>query len=460
MKPDRTELLKELPSVDQLVEMIIQSGTISGVSRKHLVTLSRQEIELARKKILDNENVKTPLLDSLKANVEKIVRELKTPAIKRVVNLSGVFVHTNLGRSPLTESTIEALKTASYYCNLEYDLSERKRGKRDRNLARILALITGCEHFLLANNNASCLFLVLNTFAKGKKVAVSRGELIEIGGSFRIPDIMRASGAKLLEVGTTNRTRLSDYKEAADNGAVMFLKVHTSNYQVQGFTETVDTCELVELAHSRNIMCVEDLGSGTFIDLGMRGLPKEPTVQDSLASGLDLVTFSVDKMLGGPQGGLILGKKEYIDMMNKNPIKRVVRAGKLTLLALEATLRGYLDEDSFINEHPLYRNLLIAKDKLVERAENFISELKKLLSDNVEYAIRDDKCYMGGGSLPERAIDTIVVELTPARISIKKLSDLFFDNETPIIGRISGNKLIFDMRQLEYTMDGIPQKGL
>ncbi|MCD6217491.1 L-seryl-tRNA(Sec) selenium transferase [bacterium] len=460
MNEEKHDRLKELPSIDGLIEQVKTLDIAKGFSHKHVVNVSRDVIESIRQKILDGKFVPKDLSAHAVKQVEKTIIELKTPSLARVVNLTGVFVHTNLGRSPLMQDAMDALKTAADYCNLEYDLSERKRGKRDRNLSRMLSLIAGCENFLLTNNNAAALFLVLNTLAKGKKVAVSRGELIEIGGSFRIPDIMRASGAKLVEVGTTNRTRLSDYKNAIDDGVQMILKVHTSNYSVEGFTESTPAKQLVELAKSKDVLCVEDLGSGTFVDFTKWNLPFEPTVQDSLNTGVDLVTFSVDKLLGGPQGGLVLGNRELIAKMNKNPIKRVVRAGKLTLLALEATLRGYLDEENIMRTHPLYRNLILKKDVLVKRGEKYVILLKEKFGDNVEYAIRNDKCYIGGGSLPGQAIDTMVVELNPVKIKLKKLADVFFENKPPIIGRIADNKLIFDLRQLENIKDGVPTRGL
>lgn len=460
MSSEINEILRKLPSIDELAEKAVEIDVASGFSHKYVVLVCRNVIESIRNKVLDGKKVQKDLTAHALNQVEKKIVELKTPSLLRVVNLTGVFVHTNLGRSPLSQNTVDALKTAGDYCNLEYDLSERKRGKRDRNLARMLSLISGCENFLLTNNNAAGLFLVLNTLAKGKKVAVSRGELIEIGGSFRIPDIMRASGAKLVEVGTTNRTRLSDYENAVDDGVKMILKVHTSNYRIEGFCESTPSKELAQFAKSKGVIFVEDLGSGTFIDFSKWNLPKEPTVQDSLNIGVDLVTFSVDKLLGGPQGGLVLGDKDLIAKMNKNPIKRVVRAGKLTLLALEAILREYMDEDKLMKTHPLYRNLILDKDILVNRGEKFKILMKEKLGENVEYAIREDKCYIGGGSLPEQAIFTMVLELTPVKIKLSKLADLFFDNEPAIIGRIADNKLIFDLRQLENLKDGIPSRGL
>ena len=460
MAEDINMILKKIPSVDELVTQVEQLPVSRGISRRYLVSIARNVLDQLRDSILASG--KSPANPSEKAlkDVEKALGEMLSPALKRVVNLTGVFVHTNLGRSPIMINALEAMKTAGHYCNLEYDVAERKRGKRDRNLARILSIITGCGNFLLANNNAAAIFLVLNTLAKNKKVAVSRGELIEIGGSFRIPDIMRASGAKLVEVGTTNRTHLSDYEKAADDGAVMFLKVHSSNYRVIGFTESVSGGELVNLARSKGILCVEDLGSGSFIDLSQKGLPYEKTVQDSLSDGFDLVTFSTDKLLGGPQGGLVLGKAELIDQMNKNPMKRVVRCGKLTILALEATLRSYLKEDEFISSHPLYRNLFIPDEELHKRGEKLISGLREKLGDSVEYRIRPDLCYMGGGSLPESAIPSMVLELTPVKVKINHLVKFFSENDPPIIGRVNEDKLLFDLRQLENPQDAIPTDRL
>ncbi|MFH1515941.1 MAG: L-seryl-tRNA(Sec) selenium transferase [bacterium] len=460
MNEDRHSILKELPSVDELVLLIQQKKVAESYSHRHIVTIARNELETLRAELINGKSIPSDLTAYLEKKVEKSLMAILAPSLRRVVNLTGIFVHTNLGRSPLMQDAVEALDTSAHYCNLEYDLSKRGRGKRDKNLERLLPLLTGCANFLLTNNNAAALFLILNTFARGKKVAVSRGELIEIGGSFRIPDIMRASGAKLVEVGTTNRTRISDFQTAIDDGAKMLLKVHTSNYRIEGFSESAPVSELVELARSNEVMCVEDLGSGSFIDISKWGLPKEPTVQDSLSSGVDLVCFSVDKLLGGPQGGLVFGKKEYVAKMNKNPIKRVVRAGKLTILALEATLRNYLNEEKFMKSHPLYRNLLVEKDELESRGKEFIKKLKEKFGDSVEYLIREDKCYIGGGSLPEQAIDTMVLELTPVKIKLNKLLNCFYDNNPPIIGRVSNEKLLLDLRQLENIDDGVPSQEL
>ena len=460
MAEDINIYLKKIPSVDELVKQVEELPLARGISRHYLVSITRNALDQLRDSIIASGISPDNLSEKALSDIDKSIKELLSPALKRVVNLTGVFVHTNLGRSPISQDAIDAIKTAGFYCNLEYDVSERKRGKRDRNLAAILSIITGCGNFLLANNNAAAIFLVLNTLAKRKRVAVSRGELIEIGGSFRIPDIMRASGAKLLEVGTTNRTHLSDYEKAANDGAVMFLKVHSSNYRVIGFTESVSGQELVNLAKSRGILCVEDLGSGSFIDLSQRGLPYEKTVQNSLTDGFDLVTFSTDKLLGGPQGGLVLGKAELVDRMNKNPMKRIVRCGKLTILALESTLRNYLNEDEFVSSHPLYRNLLVSDEELHKRGEKLISGLKMKLGNNVEYRIRSDSCFMGGGSLPESAIPSMVLELTPIKMKINQLVRFFSENDPPIIGRVNEDKLLFDLRQLENPQDAIPAEKL
>ncbi len=383
--------------------------------------------------------------DELKESIKEKLKELIRPKLHKVINATGVVLHTNLGRAPISKRVAEHLvEVITGYSNLEYDLVKGKRGLRYRNLEWILKELTGAEDVCVVNNNAGAVLLVLSALAKGREVIVSRGELIEIGGSFRIPDVMEQSGALLREVGTTNKTHIWDYERAINENTGLLLKVHTSNYRILGFTESVPTKELVELGRKYGIPVYEDLGSGSFVDVRKLGLSYEPTVQDVLKAGVDVVSFSGDKLLGGAQAGIILGKKEYVERIKKHPLNRALRIDKMTLAVLEATLTYYLDEALAFEEIPVWRFLSQKSDDVRRKAEKLVSELEKSkFRGKVE--IVEDRVEVGGGALPLQTLPTYCVSVKLDSMSESELDKRLRGNYPPIVGRIKDGKFLIDM---------------
>ncbi len=370
--------------------------------------------------------------------------------LKYLVNATGVVVHTNLGRSLLPVEVIENIASiAGRYSNLEYDLDAGKRGSRYSSIEDILCEISGAQAAMVVNNNAGAVLLCLDTIARDREVIVSRGELVEIGGSFRIPDVMAKSGAILKEVGTTNRTHMKDYENAINENTALLLKVHRSNYSVIGFTAEVSLKELVELGarHDRPVM--EDLGSGTFIDFSKYGLVKEPTVQESVAAGCDVVTFSGDKLLGGPQAGIIVGKKHLLQEIKQNPLARALRIDKLTLAALEATLSLYRDEAKAIRMIPTLRMLTMKINEIEPRASQLMENLKKIDSSRLQIALIELSSKTGGGALPLLELPSKCLKIKIAGMSANKLELGMRENAPPIIGRIEDDAFIIDPRTLQ-----------
>lgn len=448
---DKKNLFSKLPSVNE----ILGNSKIVNILDKYprdLVTESiREVIDIIRKSILNlKENV-----DDFDISIDEIVDDtiyrvtLKYElSLKKVINATGVVIHTNLGRSLLSESIKnEVLNTAFRYSNLEYDIDKGERGSRYSHLTETIKRITNAEDVLVVNNNAAAVLLVLSTLAKNKEVIVSRGELVEVGGSFRIPSIMELSGAKLVDVGATNKTHLKDYEEAINEETSILMKVHTSNYKILGFTESVEIKELKKLGQKYNLPVIEDLGSGVFIDLSKYGLSYEPTVLDSLKHGADIVTFSGDKMLGGPQAGIIVGKKEYIDKMKKNQLTRALRVDKITICALEATLRMYLDEQKAIKEIPTLRMLTYKISELEEKAKYLYY---KIIDKNIDanIYIEDGLSQVGGGSMPLETIKTKVIVVKPKNISVSSLEKKLRLSDSHIIGRVYENKYVLDVRTI------------
>jgi L-seryl-tRNA(Ser) seleniumtransferase len=372
-----------------------------------------------------------------------------TPNLMRIVNATGVVVHTNLGRSLLAEDAVENLLTiASRYSNLEFDLSKGVRGSRYSIVEDILCEISGAEAAMVVNNNAGAVFLCLETISRGKKVIVSRGELVEIGGSFRIPDVMAKSGSILKEVGTTNRTHLNDYENAIENDTGLLLKVHTSNYSVVGFTADVSLEELVALGAKYQIPVMEDLGSGTFVDFSKYGLLKEPTVQESVAAGADVVTFSGDKLLGGPQAGMIIGKNDLLERIKKNPITRALRIDKLTLAALESTVRRYRNIDREIGSIPTLRMLTLPLAHIETKAKELAKKLENIGDARMSVTLIDLSSRPGGGALPLLKLPSKGVGIKVQGISANTIEKQMRSNELPIIGRIEEDLFIMDLRTI------------
>ncbi|GFR36274.1 L-seryl-tRNA(Sec) selenium transferase [Thermobrachium celere] len=443
------KLLSKLPKVDSVLNDYKINEYLKETPRKIVVETIRRVIDLYRYRILKGELSEITYDEIL----EEIYRQLELstrPSLRRVINATGTVIHTNLGRSPLSKSALEKIvEIGCRYNNLEYNLEEGKRGSRYSHVEDLLCNITGAEAAMVVNNNAAAVMLVLSTLAKGREVIVSRGQLVEIGGSFRVPLVMEQSGAILKEVGTTNRTHLHDYENAINENTAAILKVHQSNYRILGFTEEVDIESLIALSKKYNLPLIEDIGSGVFIDLSKYGLSYEPTVQNSVKKGVDVITFSGDKLLGGPQAGIIVGKKKYIDAMKKNQLTRALRIDKFTLAALEETLRLYLDEEKAVKEIPILNMLTISREVLKKRAQKLSRMIKKQISeDRVNVTIKMDFSTVGGGAMPLETIPTYVVALEPKRKRVEEVENELRKKEIPVIVRISKDVILLDVRTI------------
>lgn len=393
---------------------------------------------------------------------EKIFRELErytekklSLPIKKVINASGVVIHTNLGRSVLAKEALDAVNLAAEgYCNLEFDLEKGERGSRHSLVEKDICRLVGAEAALVVNNNAAAVYLMLSSCCEGGEVVVSRGELVEIGGSFRIPEVMKRSGAVLREVGTTNKTHLADYAEVLNENTKAILKVHTSNYRIVGFHADVPNYELAELAHDRDIPVFHDLGSGSLVDFTPYGLPGEPTVRDILSAGVDIVTFSGDKVLGGPQAGIIAGKKKFIDKIKKNQMLRAMRCDKLTLAALAATLRLYYDEKTALEKIPTLHAMTCSPDDLKKKARRLCGILKKAVpQEKIRFGVEQNVSRVGGGSFPEKDLPTFVVsaeflEKSPV-FSAQAWKTRFLSSNPPLVGRVEHDRFLFDVRTVD-----------
>jgi len=448
---NKRHLFSKLPSVDEVLGSDKIVYIIDEYPRSLIIEGIRESIDITRKSIVNlNENIEEFEIsrDNIINNAIDRIKLKYELSLKKVINATGVVIHTNLGRSLLSESIKnEVLNTAFRYSNLEYDINKGERGSRYSHLIETIKRITNAEDVLVVNNNAAAVLLVLSTLAKDKEAIVSRGELVEVGGSFRIPSIMELSGAKLVDVGATNKTHLNDYEEAINEETGVLMKVHTSNYKILGFTESVEIKELKKLGEKYKLPVIEDLGSGVFIDLSKYGLSYEPTVLDSLKSGADIVTFSGDKMLGGPQAGIIVGKKEYIDKMKKNQLTRALRVDKLTICALEATLRMYLDKDKAIKEIPTLRMLTYSISELEEKANCLYNKItEKNIDANI--SIENGLSQVGGGSMPLETIKTKVIAITPNNVSVSYLEKKLRLSNSHIVARVYDNKYILDVRTI------------
>jgi len=452
-KPDINKLLRSLPGVDRILEWFKADPFFSDVPRSIRVDAARSAIEALRAKILDPQ-VELPgemfSESSIMEQIKEQVASVMMPNLKQVINATGVVIHTNLGRSLLADEALENIqKIASGYSNLEFDLTSGKRGSRYSSVEDLICEISRAQAAMAVNNNAGAVLLCLETIAKGKNVIVSRGELVEIGGSFRIPDVMAKSGAILKEVGTTNRTHLRDYENAIDDNTGLLLKVHTSNYSVVGFTAGVSLKELVELGERHHVPVMEDLGSGTFIDLSNYGLLKEPTVQASVSTGVDVVTFSGDKLLGGPQAGVIVGTSEMLHKIKQNPITRALRIDKLTLAALESTLRLYRDEADAVERIPTLRMLTMSGQIIQGKAQRLAALLKNVNNTKLDVQSFDASSRAGGGSLPLLQLPSKCVGVKILKFSANRI-DKWMRTYTPaLIGRIEDDFFMMDVRTIQ-----------
>jgi len=467
---ERRELLRRLPSVDELLELAEAAEGAAALARPLLVKAVRAAVSRVREAVLNGrptdpdearfveapQGLETPEGRALWGRlVARSVERARRAQLGRVINATGVVLHTNLGRAPLSDAAIEAVRAAaSGYSNLEYDLEAGARGLRDVHCEELLKELTGAEAALVVNNNAAAVLLVLSALAAGREVVISRGELIEIGGSFRIPDVLAQSGCTLVEVGTTNRTHLRDYERAIGTQTAALLKVHTSNYKIVGFTHSVSARELAGLAREKGILLVEDLGSGVLVPTERYGLAHEPTVEEAVASGADVVTFSGDKLLGGPQAGVIVGRREAVEACRRHPLARALRVDKMTLAALQATLRAYADRTP--EEVPVWRMIAAPPDELRRRAEGLAVRIKGLLGEAWEkvqgesaavFAV-ECRSAVGGGSLPGETLPSWAVAVRSPRASQLSLAAALRRHSPPVIGRAEEGALLLDVRTI------------
>lgn len=443
------ELLRCLPKVDECLDHLLQDQRLASLPMAHIKKGIRSSIDFLRQEILQDGNVsKADLLPgTLYPKIIQSILDKQKPCFRRVINATGVIIHTNLGRSILPSETMHTLNVAgTRYSNLEFDLESGKRGSRYSLVEEILCDLTGAEAGLIVNNNAAAVLIVLETLAKGREVIVSRGQLVEIGGSFRIPDIMKRSGATLVEVGATNRTHLKDYEAAIKEETGLLLKVHCSNYRIIGFTKEVSNEELVALGKVHALPVVEDLGSGCLVDLSPFGLEKEPTVQEVVASGVDVVTFSGDKLLGGPQAGVIVGKKNIIDKIKKNPLNRALRIDKFTLSGLESIFRLYADERKALQTIPTLVMISTPVELVEKRAKRLLRRLCRDLKERCRCSVIDSCARVGGGAMPEQNLLSKSVAIEPFHCSVGNLERSLRQQDPAVIGRVEDNRFLCDLR--------------
>ncbi len=444
---EKQKLLTTLPSVDEILRSNQGVQWLNVYPRRYVIQAIREVIDSRRKEILKG-FISDISEESMMAEIVNTMEKLSSYSLIPLINATGIVIHTNLGRSILSEKSLENIKKVSgSFSNLEYDLKAGKRGKRYTHVIRVLKEVTGAEDALIVNNNAAAVFLCLNTLSKGKEAIVSRGELVEIGGSFRMPEVMSASSAILREVGTTNKTHLHDYERAINDNTALIVKVHKSNFRVSGFVDEVSVEDLVSLGRRYQIPVMFDLGSGCLIDLKPFGIHDEPVVRDIVNTGIDITTFSGDKLLGGPQGGIIVGRKEYTEKIHKNPLTRAMRIDKLTLAGFEATLMEYIDEEKAIENIPTLRMLLQKPEVIKERAKRIAKRLKKEIKD-VQITVMADTSRAGGGSLPELDFPTYVVTIRSDNVSVNEFEERLRNGNPPIISRIKEGSMIIDARTI------------
>ena len=454
MQEQRVAILRQLPSVDGLAQAC-QQGNGGGAPASLLLEATRVVLEDKRRQILSA--VSAEELSGIDVHPEALQAEVATwlararqPQFRRVINATGVILHTNLGRALLSRAAVENVALlAAHYSNLEYDLGRGQRGDRYVAVVGLLRRLTGAEEALVVNNNAAAVLLALQALSAGREVVVSRGELIEIGGSFRIPDIMRSSGALLREVGTTNKTHLRDYQDAINEQTALLLKVHTSNYRIVGFTESVSREALVQLGNASQLPVMEDLGSGNLIDLAAYGLEQEPTVSAVVRAGVDVVTYSGDKLLGGPQAGIIVGKKRYVEVLKRHPLNRALRIDKLTLAALEGTLRHYLDPAAAVRDIPTLRMITAPVREINRRAQRLLRQVKGAVAGDWTVSVQAGSSEVGAGALPLTEIPTRVLSVRSPHVSAADIERRFRRHDPPVLGRIQQETFLLDMRMVQ-----------
>lgn len=454
--------LRKLPSVDRVLREAPQ--LISNWGHGSVATAIRNELDQIRGNMESIDNIESiPTFDQIIRSVESRLKHEMKSSLVNVLNLTGTVLHTNLGRASLPQRALDAVVSISKSpSNLEYDLKSGNRGDRDKHVEHIICDLTGAEAATVVNNNAAAILLLLNTLANNREVPVSRGELVEIGGSFRIPDIMQSAGCSLIEVGTTNRTHLKDYENAINNNTALLMKVHASNYQIQGFTHSVAESELSELAHDHDLPFVIDLGSGNLQDFAKLGLPDEPTVAEVIINGADIVTFSGDKLLGGPQCGIIAGKNELIGRLKNNPLKRALRIDKMNLVALLEVLRIYQNPSSLGKKLPTMLTLLRPPEEIRAQAERILPSIKEALSLRYQVSLTECQSQIGSGALPVETLSSYGIRISTADKSdqsLRQLAASMRELPLPVIGRISNGAYYLDFRCLDRENDFVNQLG-
>jgi L-seryl-tRNA(Ser) seleniumtransferase len=442
-------LLRQIPSVDELLGREALRALEARLGRRLVVDSTRKVLQSLRARISDGTLTKVSV-EMLEKEIVAAAEKTAALSLRPVINATGVILHTNLGRAPLAPEAVEHLvEAATRYSNLEYDLARGERGKRDAHTDRLFAQLLGAEMTLVVNNNAAAVFLALNTLAAEGEVIVSRGELIEIGGSFRIPDICSKSGAALREVGTTNRTRIGDYAAAINDRTRALMRVHPSNFRVVGFTERPSLDELVNLARQHKLPLIEDLGSGCLVDVAPMGIRDEPPAGASLKAGVDVVTFSGDKLLGGPQAGILTGKKEWLAKIRGNPLFRALRVDKLTIAALEATVALYLRGD--LNAIPSFRMIRMPAEEIGARAARLAQKIDG--RGGLRAEVRDGESVIGGGSTPGQSLPTRLIAVTPAGHSAQEVEQSLRRNSPPVLARVENDLVLLDLRTVFAEQD-------
>jgi L-seryl-tRNA(Ser) seleniumtransferase len=466
------ESLRSLPSIDWMLARMLGTQLSAEFGRDRVRDLLREITDEIRRELASRElasitgdtedegGLATRLTLEIEKRLESRAARERTPSLRRVINATGVIIHTNLGRAPLAASAIEAVSNvAGYYSNLEYDVDAGERGRREQHCRDLMARLTGSEAAVVVNNNAAAVLLVLNTLADGGEVVVSRGELIEIGGSFRIPDVMEKSGARLREVGTTNRTRIQDYQRAINEHTRLILRVHPSNFRIVGFTERPTTEEVAELARKAGIPSFEDLGSGCLIDFSSWGVKDEPVVADSLKAGISVVSFSGDKMLGGPQAGIIAGATDLVQRIAKNPLMRALRCDKMTYAALEHTLRLY-ERGQALLRIPVVRAITATREQLEERAVRFRDAVHAQTGGRITPGLEDGDSVIGGGSAPEVKLPTVLIAIEDTELSAADIERSLRTAALPIISRAERGRVLLDLRTVAEDEEPFIVKAL
>lgn len=467
-KSDTTNaLLRALPSVDSILKTDVARVVGDKIGAARLSSLARQVTNELRSELLskpdDNrtanagENgLRAELLREAERRLSELYRDQTARGLSKVINATGVILHTNLGRAPLSAAARRAIEAASGYCSLEYDIVAGGRGRRGGRAEDLLVELTGAEGALVVNNCAAAALLVLSTLARDGETIVSRGELVEIGGDFRVPDVMAQSGTRMVEVGTTNRTQLADYSKAISENTRLLMRVHTSNYRIVGFTKTPTLSQLAELAHGAGLPLYEDAGSGALLDLAEYGIEGEPVIRESLGAGTDVVTFSGDKLLGGPQAGIIAGRQKLIEQMRANPLYRALRADKLRLAALEATLEAYSRGDRV----PAQEMIAMTAAEIGARADRLIANLRNRMSSTISIETVEGESAVGGGSAPTSPLRTVLISVTSSSQTANEIETFLRRRELPVVVRIVEDRVMIDLRTVAESEEAEIEKAL